>query len=179
MRYLLLFALLLMQCSLRAQQPVFGNNATIYLVRHGEKLTGSDPMLTPAGNQRAGDLLRSLNDKGIQRIYVTGYKRTQQTGDSVRLQLLVDTVHYLADTLGVDLVNKIAAQGDLSSPILVIGHSNTLPFLIRKLGITNYPTEYIPDNEYDNLFVLRFNTGKAVLSRGKFGAASGASAKMQ
>ncbi|MEI9957485.1 MAG: histidine phosphatase family protein [Ferruginibacter sp.] len=51
------------------------------------KESGKDPVLTKEGNQRAGDLMRTLKDKHIKRIYVTQFKRTQMTGDSLRIQL--------------------------------------------------------------------------------------------
>jgi hypothetical protein len=48
---------------INAQSTGFGNKATIYLVRHAEKLTGKDPLLTEQGNKRAGDLMRALKGK--------------------------------------------------------------------------------------------------------------------
>ena len=163
----------------RSQQVLFTNKATVYLVRHGEKETGADPLLTAEGNARAGDLSRLLKDKNIRRIYVTPYRRTRNTGDSLRIQSGIDTLHYLADTSCNDLLEKIRVTGDYNHPILIIGHSNTIPLIIRKLGLPNYPADYIPDHEYDNLFVLTYNKGIATLKKMKFGAPSGSSARMQ
>lgn len=148
-------------------------------MRHGEKETGKDPALTVAGRQRAGDLMRKLKDKGITHIYVTQYRRTQMTGDSMRIQLGIDTIHYAADTTGLDLLKKIMAHDDLQSTILVIGHSNTIPKLIQRLGVLNYPQEYIADEEFDNLFLVRYKKHKARVTKDKYGAASGASAGMK
>lgn len=179
MRYILFLITILLQLNVTAQAPAFKDGARVYLVRHAEKLGGKDPLLTPDGNIRSGDLARALKGKNIRRIYVTEYLRTQHTGDSLMLQSGIDTVHYLSDTSCTDLVNKIIANNDLDQPILIIGHSNTVPIIIGKLGLTGYPTAYIPDNEFDNLFLLTFKKGKASFKKMKYGAASAASAKMQ
>ena len=173
-----LVVILLSCCTVAGAQSVgFGNKATIYLVRHAEKMPGKDPLLTPEGNARAGDLYRALKNKSIQRIYVTEFKRTQNTADSLRLLAGIDTVHYDSDTSCTDLFNNIAQHHDENDVILIVGHSNTIPLIIKKLGVANYPADYIPDNEFDNLFIVHFKKGKAVLKEIKYGAASAISAK--
>lgn len=171
MKYFVVFYLLLI-----FQQDLFAQSAPavtkIYIVRHGEKETGSDPLLTPAGNKRAGDLMRLLQNEGIQKIYVSNYRRTQNTGDSLRIQLKIDTVHYDADTLCDKLINAIMEHGDFGKTILIIGHSNTIPQIIRKLGVKDHPYGDIPGNEYDNLFLVTYKKEKAKLKKMKFGAAS-------
>jgi broad specificity phosphatase PhoE len=156
--------------SLTAQTVVPEGKTTIYLVRHAEKEKGNDPVLTAAGKQRAGDLLRVLKTKKIQRIYVTPYQRTEMTADSLRIQLGIDTVHYLADTTGNDLLEKIKAHHDFGKAILVIGHSNTIPRIIMRFVAVKKPLPDIPDNEFDNLFVVKITKGKAIPSTKKYGA---------
>ena len=76
---LLLF--LLTQNLLFAQLPEgFSKRTTIYLVRHAEKQSGNDPLLTENGNKRAGTLLHTLKGKPIRHIYASHFKRTQMTG---------------------------------------------------------------------------------------------------
>ncbi|HNG63191.1 MAG TPA: histidine phosphatase family protein, partial [Ferruginibacter sp.] len=69
---------------------VFGqqeNAATrVYIVRHAEKESGKDPVLTPGGFKRAGVLARALKSEGIQKIYVSRTRRSQLTADSLRIQ---------------------------------------------------------------------------------------------
>ena len=179
MRYLLIVCLAFTQLNAGAQTPAYKDGARIYLVRHAEKQNGKDPLLTDEGNKRSGDLARALKGQRIQRIYVTEYKRTQHTADSLMIHSGIDTVHYLSDTSCTDLMNKIIANNDLDNTIVIIGHSNTLPLIIGKLGIAGYPATYIPDSEFDNLFLLTFKKGKASLKKTKFGAPSATSAKMQ
>ena len=55
---------------------------TVILVRHAEKKiepNNPDPDLTPAGEVRAQEIARMFRDAGINAIYATQFKRTQQT----------------------------------------------------------------------------------------------------
>jgi hypothetical protein len=53
--------------------------------------------------------------------------------------------------------------------VLVVGHSNTVPAILRGLGVTDVAD--IPDTEYDNLFIVTVpETGPARAVRAKFGA---------
>lgn len=169
MKYLFVFlAFIGFESSANAQQEP--GVTKIFIVRHGEKETGKDPALTPAGNTRAGDLMRRLKDEGIQKIYVSQYKRTQNTGDSLRLQLKIDTVHYAADTVCDKLITAIMEHGDFGKTILIIAHSNTIPQIIRKFGVTDFPNGDIPDNEFDNLFLITYKKEKAKVKVMKYGA---------
>ncbi len=177
---LALFLLISAQNIVKAQKTAgINRKTTIYLVRHAEKQTGNDPALTAAGNMRAGALLQVLKRKKIQHIYVTQFKRTQMTGDSLRLQLGIDTIHYKADTTGEDVYSKILAGSAAAKNILIIGHSNTIPRIIKKLGVVDFTPDNIPDAEFDNLYVVTYRKRKAVVKRMKYGAASAASATMQ
>lgn len=180
MKYILFYiAFGLLPTTLLAQQEFLGTKTKIYLVRHGEKETGKDPVLTAAGMQRAAALWQKLKGKEVIRIYATPYRRTQMTGDSLRLHLAVDTVIYAADTMGIDLVNKINAHHDIGKTILVIGHSNTIPYLIRRLGVTGYKPKELPESEFDNLFLITYKRKKAKLKQMKYGERSAAPAIMK
>lgn len=144
----------------------------IYIVRHAEKVTpGDDPVLTVAGNKRAGDLMRKLKSKGLKRIYVTQFKRTQLTADSLRIRLRIDTVHYYHDNYD-KLLKSIRVHHDAGRTILIIAHSNTIPTIIRRLGVRNYPLADILDWQFDNLFLVTFPGGVAKVNKYKYGATS-------
>jgi broad specificity phosphatase PhoE len=161
-----------------AQKPIFKVGTTIYLVRHAEKDTGNNPPLTKAGFERAKDLLIYLHTKDVSKIYSTKYKRTNQTADSLKIAYNLTTVIYEADTIGNDLVEKIKANGDEGKTILVIGHSNTVPKLIRRLGVASYTVQNLWDNEFDNIFILTYKRKKIKFKQLKYGKASGVSVKM-
>lgn len=161
-----------------AQTPIFSPGTTIYLVRHAEKDTGNNPPLTKAGFERAKDLLIHLHTKGVSKIYSTKYKRTNQTADSIKISSNLTTIIYEADTIGNDLVAKIKSNSDNGKTILVVGHSNTIPKLIRRLGVASYTVQNLGDNEFDNLFVLTYKKRKIKFKQIKYGQPSALSAKM-
>src|SRR5256714_4446556 len=73
---------------------------TVILVRHAEKIidpNNPDVDLSPAGQARAQEIVRMFGDAGINAIYATQYKRTQQT------------VKPLADKLGL-LANQVNSK---------------------------------------------------------------------
>lgn len=124
--------------------------STIFFVRHAEKAEsgGNDPDLSEAGRARAESLANMLKDAGISAIFVTDLKRTQQTAAPLAKMFHLDpTIVPAKDSTA--LIAKLRAS---TSNALVVGHSNTIPDLIKAFGITT-PIQ-IADSEYDNLFVL-------------------------
>lgn len=144
----------------------------LYIVRHAEKDTGTNPALSLEGQKRAGDLYRELKDKKIDLILVSQYRRTGMTADSLRLYNKIETMEYKADATAESLFKLIEANVARAKNILIVGHSNTLPVIIKKAGVENYPLTDIPDYEYDNLFVVKKNKEGAVVAAKKFGAKS-------
>lgn len=167
---ILSFLLFFLSINTSAQEYVM-KKGVIYIIRHAEKDAGEDPRLNPQGYARSGDLERALKNK-LDRIYINQYRRTQLTADSVRLKQKADTVYYVADSNGDGLMKALLKYKNKDKKILIIGHSNTIPVILRRLGITDYPAGNIPDNEYDNLFTVTFHKGKAFLFKSKFGKPS-------
>jgi 2,3-bisphosphoglycerate-dependent phosphoglycerate mutase len=145
---------------------------TVLIVRHAEKVidpNNPDVDLSPAGQARAQELVRVLGGSGINAIYATQFKRTQQT------------VKPLADKLGLpvsqvnskntsELVGLIRSQHS-GQIIFVAGHNNTVPEIIAALGGPTLPI--IPETEFDNLYVVTiYRTGKAKVVKLKYGNAS-------
>jgi broad specificity phosphatase PhoE len=118
----------------------------IFIVRHAERADASqDSELSEAGRARAESLAKMLKDKNITTIYATEFKRTQETGAP------------LAKALGIKITVRPAKATDFALKLraehgnaLVVGHSNTIPDLIKELGISQ-PVK-IGENDYDDLF---------------------------
>lgn len=144
----------------------------IYIVRHAEKDTGNNPALTLAGQQRAGELMRYLRNKNIHRIYSTAYRRNEMTADSMRLQLHIDTTHYSPKPTSQELFNLIKANADLGKKLLFIGHSNTVPLLVKNFGYNDYAPTDLADDAFDDLFILRFKRNKVKMKHKKYGKLS-------
>jgi broad specificity phosphatase PhoE len=95
-----------------------------------------------------------LADSGITAIYATEYKRTQDTAKPIaeRLGLKVQTQKG-QDSAGLAALLKSTHAKDV---VLVVGHSNTMPEVIKALG---GPAIKIPDDEYDTIYFLVPATG--------------------
>lgn len=141
----------------------------VFVVRHAERaddgsastMMQADPPLSGKGEARAAKLADMLEAAGISAIYATEYRRTRDTAGPLarRLNLPIRQASS-KDTAG--LVERIRRE-NAKDVVLVVGHSNTVPVIIKGLG---GPDVAIPDDEYDNLFVLVPSTG--ALSRIRF-----------
>ena len=147
---------------------------TVVLVRHAEKAAapGPDPELSEAGLARAAALAYALSDAGVSAIITTQFKRTRATAAQVAEKLGLTPVTVGA---GAELAAhaQATATAVLARPagglVLVVGHSNTIPAIIRALGGPEFPE--LCESEYDNLFVLRIDSaGPARLLRARYGA---------
>lgn len=122
----------------------------IVVVRHAEKAStgGNNPELSVAGEKRAEALARILKDSQITSVFVTEFKRTQQTAAPTATAAHVSpTIVPAGDTAG--LVSKLRA---LNGNALVVGHGNTIPDLVKELGIAT-PIS-IPGDDYSEIFLV-------------------------
>ena len=145
---------------------------TVILVRHAEKKiepNNPDPDLSPEGVERAQEIARMFGEAGVNAIYATQFKRTQQT------------VKPLADRTGVPVSLLDANQTDelvkciqtelRGKTVFIAGHNNTVPAIVSTLSGDTYPV--IPESEFDNLFVVTiYRFGKAKVVKLRYGAHS-------
>jgi phosphohistidine phosphatase SixA len=126
-------------------------HAVVYLVRHAERAEDhpTDPSLSERGRERAELLARTLADAGVAHIHSTPLRRTRATAAPLAARLGLGVQEYAAAE-GRALAERIRGA---SGRHLVVGHSNTLPELVRALG--GDPGAPIQDaTEYDRLYVL-------------------------
>ncbi len=122
---------------------------TVFLVRHAEKSDASaDPNLSVAGEERASLLAHLLADADVRTVFVTEWKRTQETAaplararDLKPIVIPAKEVNLLAEKIGTS-----------PGAVLVVGHSNTLPAVIKALGVAETLT--ISETDYDQLFLV-------------------------
>src|SRR5438046_4254848 len=144
MKALALFLLVFVSASIASAQPI------VVIVRHAEKATdgGRDPDLSLAGRARADELAQILKDSGITAFFTSEFKRTQETAAPAAASTHVTpTVIAAKDTGGL-----VAKLHQLNSNALVIAHGDTIPNIIKALGI-NSPIN-IPDADYSELFIV-------------------------
>lgn len=140
----------------------------VFVVRHAEKISDEDERLSEAGRARAQRLAEMLKKSGVTAVYSTDTERS------------IGTARPLADAQGMMVgiydVRPTDAKFDFTpfverlrrevprGIVLVVGHSNTVPPLLRALGCAEEVS--IGADEYDNLFVVvPKEPGKATLAR--------------
>lgn len=144
MRTLALFLFILVWARIASADPF------VVIVRHAEKASNSDkdPDLSPVGKTRAEALAQMLNDSGIVAIFTTEFKRTAETAAPTARALGVTATVIPSDDQQ-QLVDKLRA---LKGNALVVGHGNTIPNMLKALGIETAID--IPDSDYSQLFLV-------------------------
>jgi broad specificity phosphatase PhoE len=143
---------------------------SIIIVRHAERQTGDgNESLSEAGRHRAERLAAMLKDAGITHIFVSDRRRTLETAQPLARQ------HHLSATpvavparprgkieppeLQVRATMAAIARLPRASIVLVIGHSDTVPIFLRRLGHPAAVT--IQENEFDNVFIVTPRASRA------------------
>ena len=166
-----LFAAVLTLCA--AGSALAQTTTTVILVRHAEKVDDSaDPVLSDAGTARAEALADALEDAGVSAIITTQFERTRRTAAPLgaRAGITPTVVAATGRTHVADVAARVRELGP--GTIVVVGHSNTVPAIIRALGGADVGE--IADSAYDHLFVLTLDEDGVRLIRTRYGAASGA-----
>jgi broad specificity phosphatase PhoE len=173
---LVLFALagaLTVMPALARTQATPAGDKLVFIVRHAEKAsaTDPDPSLSEEGRARAAALASALGDARVSAIIVTPRKRTTETAANVALatQVTPFVVPFGASTPEHVASVSTAVRSSDASAVLVVGHSNTVPAIIAALGGPRMPD--LCDAAYANLYVVRLPAnGAPTLVRAQFGA---------
>ncbi len=137
-----------------------GEPTIVYIVRHAEKKSGEQLSenerkddrqvdLLPEGYARADVLAWMLRDVEFDAVYSTDYKRTRMTikpvadAQSLSVQTLDPKMHRT--------VGSIRSKDQAGKTLLMCGHSNTIPPLLKELGV-EIPEKILKG--YDDLFVV-------------------------
>lgn len=140
--------------------PATAKAQMIILTRHAERAdagtpsagaamtSSNDPLLSEVGKARAAKLAAMLKDAGLVAVYTTEYKRTIDTGAPIAAAANVTPKVIPARDAAALLA---AIKSHTTGTILIVGHSNTVPEIIKALG---GPAVTIDDADYDNVFFL-------------------------
>lgn len=123
----------------------------VVVVRHADKVDDTDDSaLSLKGEQQARLLAHVLKDFGISAIYVTQFQRTKRTAGPLAALLKIEPVEY--EQKDVDWVAKDIRQKHTNQVVMVVGHRNTVPLVLQKLGCTDEVA--LASDETDSIFVL-------------------------
>jgi phosphohistidine phosphatase SixA len=148
-----------------APTPAPSPITTVFLVRHAEKAeipNDNNPPLNEMGRWRAQVLAHTLGKAGIKAIYTSQYLRTKQTAEPLAKQLgITPTVVTLnpsstnpreISSESILAIVRDIQQRHAGEAVLVVGHTNSVPPVIRMLRSDVVPA--IDEQTFDNLFVL-------------------------
>ena len=125
--------------------PAFAQ-PTVYVMRHLEKAEGNDPVLSPLGTRNAARLPAVLAATPPNVIYVSTTRRARETAAPLAVSLGVTPRTYdPRDTPA--LVARVRSE---TGPVLVVGHSNTVPEIVAALGGTR-PAD-IPETRFGDIW---------------------------
>ena len=130
---------------------------TVIFVRHAEKATlpTDDPGLSESGKRRAAELARQLVDAdvvaGVDAVYSTSYRRTEETAQPVAEALNLPILAY--DASNTEMIIDEIVRKHKGKIILVVGHSNTVPAMIGNMGASK-KVPAIDEGEYDNIYIV-------------------------
>ena len=103
-----------------------------YVMRHLDKAEGPDPGLNEQGRRSAARVADLLAAAGVRAIYVSTTRRARETAAPLAGRLGLAPAEYdPRDTPA--LVARVRAE---RGPVLVVGHSNTVPDIVEQLGGT-------------------------------------------
>src|SRR5262245_35684387 len=119
----------------------------VVLLRHGERDGNGTDALSAAGKKRAVLLATMFAKAGVSAIFTSEFNRTKQMAAPLASKLGI-TPRPLPSALAA-AKTLILASGPCA---VVIGHSDTVPALIQRLGGPGGVV--IADNEFDRLFVV-------------------------
>ena len=152
---------------------------TVFLVRHAEKadVPGSDPPLSERGRARAEALARLLQSAGVKAVFTSQFQRTQLTAEPLAKRLGVSSAvvplavktsnpREVTEESIRELTKRVEAHA--GGAVLIVGHSNSVPDVIRALGGDAVPK--IDESSFDDLFVVTvYANGRAKVVHLKYG----------
>jgi len=125
----------------------------IYLIRHAEKdrsdIKNRNPELNDPGKKRALKWVQVFKNIELDKIYSTNYNRTIQTVTPISEENNIDISIYSPSKINY----KNFISNNFGSKVLVVGHSNTIPFFVNGL-INKEFYQQIDDLNNSNLYVV-------------------------
>ena len=154
MKQFLFILLILFSVDLTAQDCT-----EIYLIRHAEKdrsdLKNKNPHLNELGKNRALKWVEVFKNVQFDKIFSTNYNRTVETVTPISLEKKIEISIYSPSNIDYESF-KSKTSGE---KVLVVGHSNTIPFFVNGL-INKEFYQQIDDLNNSNLYKVTICNNK-------------------
>jgi len=141
-----------------AQPAMARAQKLVFVVRHAERAdeparNQQDPGLSPAGEARAAKLVTMFADADVRGIYITKYRRTQDTAKPLAARLKITPELMPESVSGLIAELKTRHTKDV---VLLVAHSTTIPGIIKGFG---GPAVSLDESDYSSFFVVVPATG--------------------
>ena len=134
----------------------------IILIRHAERVDSSTDALSKRGEEWSELLRDRLKNSGITTIYSTQFQRTIKTAEPLAKAIGITPV-IIQSTQQADLIDSLRTKHGPNDVVLVVGHSNSVPAIMKELGLKETIT--IADDQYGDVFILVPKTPEPSLVR--------------
>lgn len=125
-----LAALLLLALAACQTTPPPPRGPSYYVMRHLQKAEGEDPPLSEAGRANARRLIGFFAAERPRVVYVSTTRRAWETAEPMARKYRAKVRRYDPGNTNLLVARVLAERG----PVLVVGHSNTVPEIVEKLG---------------------------------------------
>lgn len=129
--------------------PCDGPVTTIIIVRHAER-EGTADSLSATGVVRANDLAQAVRTANLHAVYCSDTRRARDTAAPAATLMHLPLEEYPAQECKA-LIGRIM-RDHVGESVLIVGHSNTVPVLIRAAGGPRIPD--LDEKEFDGLYVV-------------------------
>ena len=120
-------ALALAACATATDAPP---QPSFYVMRHLEKADGTDPGLTEPGRLKADHLPALLRHAPPKAVYASTTRRARETARPTAEEYRLE-IHEYDPRDTPRLIARVKAE---RGPVLIVGHSNTVPAIVEALG---------------------------------------------
>ena len=127
----------------------FAQKTTIWIVNHAENVPGRD-VLSDTGLQRANDLVKALKHSGVETIYTTDAKVSQQTANPLAVKVRILPRIY---TDSIKKFAEIIKRNFIGKNVLIIADYKTIIPLLSEFGADS-PFDELSKGDYDQLFTI-------------------------
>jgi broad specificity phosphatase PhoE len=146
---------------------------TVILVRHAEqdrRVPGNDQPLSEPGRARAEALAQALANARVSLILTSQLKRSVETAvPTARQAKIASRVIPLGPDYLAQTVEAARAAGPYAV-VLIVGHSNTVPPLVKALGGKDAPN--LDETVYDTMTTLRLDGPQVIEVDSRYGGPS-------
>ncbi len=144
-----LAALLALVAAACATAPADPPAPSVYVMRHLQKAEGQDPALSEEGRRNAERLVTRFEKDPPAAIYVSATRRARETGGPLAAQLGLTPKEYDPRDTPALIARARAEMGT----VLIVGHSNTVPEIVARLGGAR-PAD-LAETDYGDIFRVR------------------------